>query len=179
MDHVGIDLHKNESQVCILTEQGELIETRIRTRRDRFESVLKELRPAVARSIEEAGSELLTFYEFPKTMWRALRTTNPLENLNREFRRRTRTMDSSPSARSACTRSTGTRSSRRSLPGARLRPRKGVECNSRSTGGYAVPKSTKIGTHPDPERCYEVAPSIERARNRNEPRKGGILRLVA
>ncbi len=50
--------------------------------------------PAVARSIEEAGSELLTFYEFPKSMWRSLRTTNPLENLNREFRRRTKTQAS-------------------------------------------------------------------------------------
>ena len=47
--------------------------------------------PAVARSLEEAGSELLTFYAFPKSMWRSLRTTNPLENLNREFRRRTKT----------------------------------------------------------------------------------------
>ena len=33
--------------------------------------------PAVARSLEEAGSELLTFYAFPKSMWRSLRTTNP------------------------------------------------------------------------------------------------------
>ena len=50
--------------------------------------------PAVVRSIEEAGTELLTFYEFPKAMWRSLRTTNPLENLNREFRRRTKTQAS-------------------------------------------------------------------------------------
>ena len=34
--------------------------------------------PAVARSLEEAGSELLTFYAFPKSMWRSLRTTNPV-----------------------------------------------------------------------------------------------------
>lgn len=45
-------------------------------------------------TIEEAGTELLTFYEFPKAMWRSLRTTNPLENLNREFRRRTKTQAS-------------------------------------------------------------------------------------
>ena len=50
--------------------------------------------PAVARSLEEAGNELLTFYAFPKSMWRSLRTTNPLENLNREFRRRTKTQAS-------------------------------------------------------------------------------------
>ena len=50
--------------------------------------------PAVARSLEEVGESLLTFYAFPKAMWRALRTTNSLENLNREFRRRTKTQAS-------------------------------------------------------------------------------------
>jgi len=50
--------------------------------------------PAVARSLEEAGLELLTFYSFPKSMWKSVRTTNPLENLNREFRRRTKTQGS-------------------------------------------------------------------------------------
>ncbi len=48
----------------------------------------------VARSLEEAGLDLLTFYACPKTMWKALRTTNALENLNREFRRRTKTQAS-------------------------------------------------------------------------------------
>jgi transposase-like protein len=61
---------------------------------DAFVAKWTSLCPAVARSIEEAGLELLTFYAFPKTMWRALRTTNPLENLNREFRRRTKTQAS-------------------------------------------------------------------------------------
>jgi len=61
---------------------------------DAFVTKWSTLCPAVARSIEEAGSELLTFYEFPKAMWRSLRTTNPLENLNREFRRRTKTQAS-------------------------------------------------------------------------------------
>jgi transposase-like protein len=54
----------------------------------------RTLCPAVARSLEEAGEQLLTFYAFPKAMWRALRTTNSLENLNREFRRRTKTQAS-------------------------------------------------------------------------------------
>ena len=48
----------------------------------------------VARSLEEAGLDLLTFYAFPKAMWKSLRTTNALENLNREFRRRTKTQAS-------------------------------------------------------------------------------------
>ena len=36
MEHVGIDVHVSESQVCTLTEQGEILERRIRTRPDRF-----------------------------------------------------------------------------------------------------------------------------------------------
>ncbi|MGH9317526.1 MAG: IS256 family transposase [Thermoanaerobaculia bacterium] len=59
-----------------------------------FVTKWRSLCPAVARSLEEAGEPLLTFYAFPKAMWRALRTTNSLENLNREFRRRTKTQAS-------------------------------------------------------------------------------------
>jgi len=53
-----------------------------------------KLVPAVAHSLEESGLDLLTFYSFPKSMWKSLRTTNALENLNREFRRRTKTQGS-------------------------------------------------------------------------------------
>ena len=42
----------------------------------------------------EAGEHLLTFYRFPKAMWKSLRTTNTIESLNREFRRRTKTQGS-------------------------------------------------------------------------------------
>ncbi len=64
--------------------------------REAYEAFLKKwsvLCPAVARSLEEAGAELMTFYEFPRSMW-SLRTTNALENLNRDFRRRTKTQAS-------------------------------------------------------------------------------------
>jgi putative transposase len=50
--------------------------------------------PAVARSLQEAGYNLLTFYELPKAMWKSVRSTNNLENLNREFTRRTKTQGS-------------------------------------------------------------------------------------
>ena len=36
MDHIGIDVHKRESQICPLAEGGELIERRIRTEPERF-----------------------------------------------------------------------------------------------------------------------------------------------
>ena len=40
MDTIGIDLHKRESQVCIIRDDGTLTERRIVTSRDRFTAVL-------------------------------------------------------------------------------------------------------------------------------------------
>ena len=62
---------------------------------------LRKNAPAVVRSLEEAGNQLLTFYEFPRVMWKSIRTTNALENLNREFRRQTKTQASFSSEESA------------------------------------------------------------------------------
>ena len=45
MDCIGLDVHANESRICALTEQGERLELRVRTRPDRFAEVLGE-RPA-------------------------------------------------------------------------------------------------------------------------------------
>ncbi len=39
MEHIGIDVHKNQSQICILTIDGELIEKRIVTEDRRFAGV--------------------------------------------------------------------------------------------------------------------------------------------
>ena len=36
MDYIGIDVHANESQICTLTDQGEILELRVRTRPERF-----------------------------------------------------------------------------------------------------------------------------------------------
>jgi transposase-like protein len=46
---------------------------------------------SVARSLDEAGADLLTFMNFPQAQWRSLKTTNIVERLNNEFRRRTKT----------------------------------------------------------------------------------------
>jgi transposase-like protein len=51
---------------------------------------------AVSASFEEAGDELFTFASFPCSQWKALRTTNALERINEEFRRRTKTQASLP-----------------------------------------------------------------------------------
>lgn len=66
-----------------------------------FVSKWKKLVPKVVASLEEAGEELLTFYGFPKSQWKSLRTTNAIERLNGEFRRRVKTQSSLPDARTA------------------------------------------------------------------------------
>ena len=48
-------------------------------------------------SFEEAGDQLFTVTGFPAAQWKALRTTNALERINEEFRRRTKTQASLPS----------------------------------------------------------------------------------
>lgn len=71
MDHIGIDVHKRESQICIETEGGEIIEKRIRTERARFVAVFGERPRArivieamtesewVARCLEDLGHEVI------------------------------------------------------------------------------------------------------------------------
>ena len=44
--------------------------------------------------------ELLTFYRYPKSQWKAVRTTNIIERINGEFRRRIKTQSSFPSEQS-------------------------------------------------------------------------------
>jgi putative transposase len=51
----------------------------------------------VIECLEEACDDLFTFLRFPKLQWKALRTTNALERINEEFRRRTKTQASLPS----------------------------------------------------------------------------------
>ena len=71
MDHIGMDVHKKESQICILAEGGELLELRIRTEPERFAAVRGPRPPArivleastdsewVARCLEGLGHEVI------------------------------------------------------------------------------------------------------------------------
>lgn len=63
---------------------------------DRFERKWEGRCPGVVKSLREGGEELLTFYRYPKGMWKMLRTTNRIERLNEEFRRRVKTQGSFP-----------------------------------------------------------------------------------
>ena len=74
--------------------------------REAYSAFIKKweaLCPPVAKSMLEAGDELLTYFDFPKSMRKSLRSTNSLENLNREFRRRTKTQASFPNEAAALT----------------------------------------------------------------------------
>ena len=55
MDTIGLDLHQRESQLCVLGEDGGVIERRIATSRERFAAVLGSRPPA--RVLLEASTE--------------------------------------------------------------------------------------------------------------------------
>jgi len=56
---------------------------------------------AVADSLEEAGDRLFAFARLPPSQWRSLRTTNAIERLHEEFKRRIKTQTVLPSADTA------------------------------------------------------------------------------
>ena len=55
----------------------------------------------VAVSLEEAGDRLFTFLRYPPEQWRSLRTTNAVERLHEEFKRRIKTQCALPLAETA------------------------------------------------------------------------------
>jgi transposase-like protein len=59
--------------------------------RERVEHVLERLEPVaskVCRLLEEAEEDLIAFYHLPAEHWSKLRSTNPLERVNKEIGRR-------------------------------------------------------------------------------------------
>lgn len=81
----------------IYAETAKEVETRRR-------SFLRKWRlrcPAVATSLEEAGDRLFTFLRLPPSQWKSARTTNAIERLHEEFKRRIKTQTVLPSAETA------------------------------------------------------------------------------
>jgi len=58
-----------------------------------FEKKWSKEIPTAFKSLETNIGNALTFMNFPAEEWLSLRTTNPIERLNKEFKRRTKTME--------------------------------------------------------------------------------------
>jgi putative transposase len=72
--------------------RGILQATSLVEARERLSEVVDRLggpAPKVARLLEQAEAELLAFYQLPREHWSKLRSTNPLERVNREIGRGT------------------------------------------------------------------------------------------
>ncbi len=73
----------------------------IETRRKSFLRKWRLKCRAVADSLQEAGDRLFTFTRLPESQWRSARTTNAIERLHEEFKRRIKTQTVLPSAETA------------------------------------------------------------------------------
>jgi transposase-like protein len=73
----------------------------IETRRKAFIRKWRLKCRAVADSLEEADDRLFTFTRLPPSQWRSARTTNAIERLHEEFKRRIKTQTVLPSADTA------------------------------------------------------------------------------
>ena len=73
----------------------------IETRRKAFIRKWRLKCRAVADSLEEAGDRLFTFTRLPPSQWKSARTTNAIERLHAEFKRRIKTQTVLPQAGTA------------------------------------------------------------------------------
>ena len=73
--------------------------------RQKAQQVVEKLREmklsAAAKKVEDGIEETLTFMDFPSQHWTRIRTNNTLERLNREIKRRTRSIGAFPDGNSA------------------------------------------------------------------------------
>ena len=74
------------------------------TAKDRYDDFVKkynDIVPSAVASLQRSIESCLTFFDFPEEEWVSLRTTNIIERVNKEFKRRTRPMEILASERSA------------------------------------------------------------------------------
>lgn len=58
-----------------------------------FEKKWKSELPSALSCLQRSYASATRFYDFPEDLWQTLRTTNPIERLNKEFKRRTKSME--------------------------------------------------------------------------------------
>lgn len=63
---------------------------------ERFREKWRQVVPSAVSSLERSLEACLTYLDFPAEQWVSLRTTNLIERLHKEFRRRTRPMEVLP-----------------------------------------------------------------------------------
>jgi transposase-like protein len=73
----------------------------VATRRKAFIGKWRLKCRAVADSLEEAGEQLFTFTRLPPSQWKSARTTNAIERLHEEFKRRIKTQTVLPAGETA------------------------------------------------------------------------------
>ena len=73
----------------------------VRAKRKAFVAKWRLRCRGVADSLQEADDRLFTFLRYPPEQWKSLRTTNAIERLHEEFKRRIKTQCALPSAETA------------------------------------------------------------------------------
>lgn len=105
--HLGRNLaaavsHKHRAEVMTLLKLV-LTSADLATARKNLAHVLRvmeERHPKAARILENAGEDMLAFMHFPSVHWRKIHSTNLVERLNREIKRRTRVVSIFPNEQS-------------------------------------------------------------------------------
>lgn len=73
----------------------------LRKARDVYKKLLAMKLAKAAQIMQEGVEETLAYMSFPREHWLRIRTTNPLERINREIRRRTRVVGAFPDGNAA------------------------------------------------------------------------------
>jgi len=78
-----------------MTQNSEIIIFKISDAKAYIDFVGKhrDIIPLAVKCLENVIDRCLTFFSFPKEEWISLRTTNIIERVNKEFKRRTKSME--------------------------------------------------------------------------------------
>ena len=85
-------LPKAHQQLAVAAVRTAFLQPNAEAAREHFGRAIEALEkrfPEAARCAREAEEDVLTYMSFPEAHWKQIRSTNPLERLNKEIRRRT------------------------------------------------------------------------------------------